>query len=99
MLSVIDVRATFESKLWSDAGQDLGVCLISGGCSPVVAQTAPIDDFDTGLLLPCNVVVTRTPHNDTTVIRTIGAQIMGSSATSRSSPKLLPRPLSASLQP
>ncbi|MCY0905749.1 DUF302 domain-containing protein [Arthrobacter sp. H14-L1] len=76
VLSEIDVRATFEAKLGSDAGQGLGDYLILGVCNPALAQKALAADPDMGLLLPCNVVIRRGPGNDTTVIQTIDPQTM-----------------------
>lgn len=76
VLSEIDVRATFENKLGSDAGSDLGDYLILGVCNPSLAQKALAADPDMGLLLPCNVVVRRGPGSDTTIIQTIDPQTM-----------------------
>ncbi|AOT04656.1 DUF302 domain-containing protein [Arthrobacter sp. U41] len=76
VLSEIDVRATFEAKLGSDAGQGLGDYLILGVCNPALAQKALAADPDMGLLLPCNVVIRRGPDNSTTVIQTIDPQTM-----------------------
>ena len=76
VLSEIDVRATLEAKLGSDAGQSLGDYLILGVCNPALAQKALAADPDMGLLLPCNVVIRRGPDNTSTVIQTIDAQTM-----------------------
>jgi len=76
VLSEIDVRATFETKLGSDAGQSLGDYLILGVCNPTFAQKALAADPDMGLLLPCNVVIRRGPDDSTTVVQTIDAQTM-----------------------
>jgi len=76
VLSEIDVRATFEAKLGSDAGQSLGDYLILGVCNPALAQKALTADPDLGLLLPCNVVIRRGPDDSTTVVQTIDAQTM-----------------------
>ena len=76
VLSEIDVRATLEAKLGSDAGQRLGDYLILGVCNPALAQKALAADPDMGLLLPCNVVIRRGPDNGSTVIQTIDAQTM-----------------------
>lgn len=76
VLSEIDVRATFEAKLGSDAEQSLGDYLILGVCNPALAQKALTADADMGLLLPCNVVVRRGPDDNTTVIQTIDPQTM-----------------------
>jgi len=74
VLSEIDVRATFEAKLGSDAGQSLGDYLVLGVCNPTLAQKALAADPDMGLLLPCNVVIRRGPDDSTTVVQTIDAQ-------------------------
>jgi len=76
VLSEIDVRATCETKLGSDAGQSLGDYLILGVCNPTLAQKALAADPDMGLLLPCNVVIRRGPDDSTTVVQTIDAQTM-----------------------
>lgn len=76
VLSEIDVRATCETKLGSDAGQSLGDYLILGVCNPTLAQKALAADPDLGLLLPCNVVIRRGPDDSTTVVQTIDAQTM-----------------------
>ena len=76
VLSEIDVRATFEAKLGSDAGQSLGDYLILGVCNPALAQKALAADPDMGLLLPCNVVIRRGRDDSTTVVQTIDAQTM-----------------------
>ncbi|MEC5182476.1 DUF302 domain-containing protein [Arthrobacter sp. CG_A4] len=76
VLSEIDVRATFETKLGSDAGQSLGDYLILGVCNPALAQKALAADPDMGLLLPCNVVIRRGPDSGSTVIQTIDPQTM-----------------------
>ena len=76
VLSEIDVRATFEAKLGSDAGQELGDYLILGVCNPALAQKALAADPDMGLLLPCNVVIRRGPGAGTTIIQAIDPQTM-----------------------
>ncbi|MBG6106431.1 DUF302 domain-containing protein [Frigoribacterium sp. CG_9.8] len=76
VLSEIDVRATLETKLGSDAGQSLGDYLILGVCNPALAQKALAADPDMGLLLPCDVVIRRGPDASTTVVQTIDAQTM-----------------------
>jgi uncharacterized protein (DUF302 family) len=76
VLSEIDVRATCEAKLGSDAGQSLGDYLILRVCNPALAQKALAADPDMGLLLPCNVVIRRGPDDSTTVVQTIDAQTM-----------------------
>ena len=76
VLSEIDVRATFEAKLGSDASQGLGDYLILGVCNPALAQKALAADPDMGVLLPCNVVIRRGSDSDSTVIQAIDPQTM-----------------------
>lgn len=76
VLSEIDVRSTFETKLGEESGQALGDYLILGVCNPALAQRALTAEPDMGLLLPCNVVIRRGRDADATVIQTIDPQTM-----------------------
>lgn len=76
VLSEIDVRSTFETKLGEESGQALGDYLILGACNPALAQRALTAEPDMGLLLPCNVVIRRGRDADATVIQTIDPQTM-----------------------
>lgn len=76
VLSEIDVRSTFESKLGSETADGLGDYLILGACNPALAQEAIASDPHIGLLLPCNVVIRRDPDADSTTIQTIDPQTM-----------------------
>lgn len=76
ILSEIDVRATFETKLGSDAGQGLGDYVILGACNPQLASRALAAEPDLGALLPCNVVVRRGPDATQTTIQAIDPQTM-----------------------
>lgn len=99
VLSEIDVRATFEAKLGSDAGQGLGDYILLGVCNPALARKALAAHPDMGLLLPYNVVIRRGPHNGTTVIQTIDPQTMVQLSDARPSPKSPRTPITGSSQP
>ncbi|WP_026543561.1 DUF302 domain-containing protein [Arthrobacter sp. 35/47] len=76
ILSEIDVRATFETKLGAEAGQGLGDYVILGACNPQLASRALAAEPDLGALLPCNVVVRRGPDATQTTIQAIDPQTM-----------------------
>ena len=76
ILSEINVRATFEAKLGSDAADALGDYLILGACNPALASRALSAEPDMGALLPCNVVVRRGPDAARTTIQAIDPQTM-----------------------
>jgi uncharacterized protein (DUF302 family) len=76
ILSEINVRATFEAKLGSEAAASLGDYVILGACNPDLASRALAADPDMGALLPCNVVVRRSTHAGETTIQAIDPQTM-----------------------
>lgn len=76
ILSEINVRATFETKLGAEAGEELGDYVILGACNPALARRALSAEPDMGALLPCNVVVRRSPDAAQTTIQAIDPQTM-----------------------
>ncbi len=76
ILSEIDVRATFEAKLGTDAAEELGDYVILGACNPALASRALSAEPDMGALLPCNVVVRRGKGAAETTIQAIDPQTM-----------------------
>lgn len=76
VLSEIDVRATFEAKLGVESAQALGDYIILGVCNPALSERALIAEPDMGLLLPCNVVIRRSPDATVTVVQAIDPQTM-----------------------
>ncbi|KRE78670.1 DUF302 domain-containing protein [Arthrobacter sp. Soil763] len=76
ILSEIDVRATFEAKLGSEAADELGDYVILGACNPSLASRALSAEPDMGALLPCNVVVRRGAGDAGTTVQAIDPQTM-----------------------
>ena len=76
VLSEIDVRATFEAKLGVESAQALGDYIILGVCNPALAERAISAEPDMGLLLPCNVVIRRSPDATVTLVQAIDPQTM-----------------------
>lgn len=76
ILSEINVRATFEAKLGSDAAEAVGDYVILGACNPALASRALAAEPDLGALLPCNVVVRRGRDADRTTVQAIDPQTM-----------------------
>jgi uncharacterized protein (DUF302 family) len=64
VLTEIDVRAALKSKL----GVDIEDYLILGACNPALTHRAISEDRETGLLLPCNVLVRADPGDPGRVI-------------------------------
>lgn len=76
VLTEIDVRATFETKLGSESAEAVGDYLILGACNPALAQQALTVEPDMGLLLPCNVVIRRDRSANVTTVQAINPQTM-----------------------
>jgi len=72
VLTEIDVRATLKTKL----DLDIEPYLILGACNPALAEQALTAEPDMGLLLPCNVVIRRSPSANTTTVQAINPQTM-----------------------
>jgi uncharacterized protein (DUF302 family) len=76
ILSEINVRATFEAKLGSEAADAVGDYVILGACNPALASRALAAEPDLGALLPCNVVVRRGQDASRTTVQAIDPQTM-----------------------
>lgn len=76
VLTEIDVHATFETKLGVKSAHTLGDYLILGACNPHLAEQALTAEPDMGLLLPCNVVIRRSPSANITTVQAINPQTM-----------------------
>ncbi|MBG6216972.1 uncharacterized protein (DUF302 family) [Arthrobacter sp. CAN_A6] len=76
ILTEINVRATFETKLGTEAADAVGDYIILGACNPSLASRALAAEPSLGALLPCNVVVRRGPDELETTIESIDPQTM-----------------------
>lgn len=76
ILSEINVRATFATKLGPEAADAIGDYLILGACNPALASRALAAEPALGALLPCNVVVRRSKDATETIIEAIDPQTM-----------------------
>lgn len=76
VLTEINVRDTFAKKLGVDSADVIGEYLILGACNPRLAERALAADPNIGALLPCNVVVRRSPDADATTVQAIDPQTM-----------------------
>ncbi len=72
VLTEIDVQATLRDKL----GQEMEPYIILGACNPELAHQALEVDRSIGVLLPCNVVVSRRDEGST--VQILDPQIMAS---------------------
>ena len=76
ILTEINVRSTFETKLGAEAADAVGDYVILGACNPGLASRALAAEPEIGALLPCNVVVRRSKDAETTTIEAIDPQTM-----------------------
>ena len=76
ILTEIDVRATFEAKLGTEAADAVGDYIILGACNPTLASRALRRRTRIGALLPCNVVVRRGKDAGETTVEAIDPQTM-----------------------
>ena len=76
ILTEIDVKTTFNTKLGPEAAQAVGDYMILGACNPGLASKALAAEPELGALLPCNVVVRRGNNDDQTTIEAIDPQTM-----------------------
>ncbi|PRZ11873.1 DUF302 domain-containing protein [Nesterenkonia sandarakina] len=76
VLTEIDVKATFTTKLGADAGEAIGDYIILGACNPTLASKALAAEPELGALLPCNVVVRRGSTEGHSTIDAIDPQTM-----------------------
>ena len=81
ILTEIDIKATFNAKLGTDAAEAVGDYVILGACNPSLASKALAAEPELGALLPCNVVV-RSAGQDRTVIEALDPQTMVQLSTS-----------------
>lgn len=71
ILTEIDVRSTFTTKLGAEAGDSVGDYVILGACNPTLASKALAAEPSLGALLPCNVIVRRSADAQVTTIEAI----------------------------
>ncbi|NHW48584.1 DUF302 domain-containing protein [Paenarthrobacter sp. MSM-2-10-13] len=76
ILTEINVRSTFETKLGVEAADAVGNYVILGACNPALASRALAAEPEIGALLPCNVVVRRNKDADVTTVEAIDPQTM-----------------------
>ncbi|QHK20189.1 DUF302 domain-containing protein [Pseudarthrobacter psychrotolerans] len=76
ILTEIDVRSTFETKLGTEAADAVGDYVILGACNPTLASRALAAEPALGALLPCNVIVRRGKDALETTVEAIDPQTM-----------------------
>ena len=72
VLTEIDLAATLKAKL----DVDIPAQVVLGACRPPLAHAALEAEPSIGLLLPCNVVVRRGPHDTSTTVQAIDPATM-----------------------
>lgn len=72
VLTEIDMRATLKAKLDVDTDPKL----ILGACRPQLAHQAVAADPRIAALLPCNVVITGSAADESTVVEALDPQVM-----------------------
>ena len=75
ILTEIDIAATFETKLGTEAAEAVGDYVILGACNPGLASKALAAEPELGALLPCNVVV-RASGSDQALVQALDPQTM-----------------------
>lgn len=76
VLTEINVRDTFATKLGAESADVVGDYIVLGACNPRLAERAVAADPNIGAFLPCNVVVRRRPDADATTVQAIDPQAM-----------------------
>lgn len=76
ILTEIDVKATFNTKLGEEAAEAVGDYVILGACNPGLASKALAAEPQLGVLLPCNVVVRRGNGDGQTTVEAIDPQTL-----------------------
>jgi uncharacterized protein (DUF302 family) len=76
ILTEIDIRSTFETKLGTEAADAFGDYVILGACNPTLASRALAAEPALGALLPCNVIVRRGKDALETTVEAIDPQTM-----------------------
>ena len=76
ILTEIDVKATFNTKLGEESAEAVGDYVILGACNPGLASKALAAEPQLGVLLPCNVVVRRGNGDGQTTVEAIDPQTM-----------------------
>lgn len=76
IITEIDMRATFATKLGAEAAEAVGDYVILGACNPGLASRALAAEPEMGALLPCNVVVRRAADDTGTTVAALDPQTM-----------------------
>lgn len=76
ILTEIDIRATFNTKLGAEAADSIGDYVILGACNPRLASRALASEPELGALLPCNVIVRQGASDQESVVQALDPQTM-----------------------